>query len=74
MREIGMNQSLFELAQGKSVVFISHRLSTTRKADRIYVMKNGEIVEEGTHKELLQQAGIYHQMWVTQAGKYFDWN
>lgn len=72
--EYSMNQSLFEMAQGKSVVFISHRLSTTRKADRIYVMKNGEIIEEGTHKELLEQSGIYHQMWVTQAGKYFDLN
>ena len=42
---------------------IAHRLSTVINADQIFVLKDGSIVEKGTHKELLEQNGIYHNMW-----------
>ena len=57
-------------AQHKSVVFISHRLSTTRLADRIYMLENGRIIEEGSHNELLERKVKYAQMWKAQAGQY----
>ena len=54
----------------KTVIFISHRLSTTRIADRIIMLENGRVVEEGTHDELLELNGKYAQMWHVQAGAY----
>ncbi len=48
----------------------SHRLSTTRLADRIYMLENGRIIEEGSHNELLERKGKYAQMWKAQAGQY----
>ncbi|MDE6580398.1 MAG: ABC transporter ATP-binding protein/permease, partial [Ruminiclostridium sp.] len=57
-------------AENKSVIFISHRLSTTRTADRIYMLEKGRIIEEGSHSELLERGGKYVQMWKAQAGQY----
>lgn len=57
-------------AENKSVVFISHRLSTTRIADRIYMLEKGRIIEEGSHAELLSRKGKYAEMWRVQAGQY----
>ena len=57
-------------AKGKTVFYISHRLSTTRDADRILMLENGRIVEEGTHESLLAQNGRYAEMWRVQAGRY----
>lgn len=54
----------------KTVIFISHRLSTTRIADRIFMLENGRIVEEGNHEELLKLGGKYAEMWKVQAGAY----
>ena len=68
--EYELNNAMREMSEQRNVIFISHRLSTTRNADRIYVMRNGEIVEEGTHDTLLGKAGIYHSMWNAQAMKY----
>lgn len=68
--EYNLNQAMIEAAEDKTVVFISHRLSTTVNADRIYVMENGEIIEEGTHAELLAQNGTYAYMFRLQAEKY----
>lgn len=68
--EYHLNQSMLTAAQHKSVVFISHRLSTTRLADRIYMLENGRIIEEGSHNELLERKGKYAQMWKAQAGQY----
>lgn len=68
--EYHLNHSMLTAAEHKSVVFISHRLSTTRIADRIYMLENGRIIEEGSHSELLRQQGKYAQMWCVQAGQY----
>lgn len=68
--EYNLNQAMMEAAQDKTVVFISHRLSTTVNADRIYVMENGEIIEQGTHQELMALNGTYARMFTLQAEKY----
>ena len=68
--EYNLNQAMIEAAQQKTVIFISHRLSTTVNADRIYVMENGEIIESGSHNELMKQNGTYAYMFNLQAEKY----
>lgn len=68
--EYHLNRSMLTAAENKSVAFISHRLSTTRIADRIYMLENGRIIEEGTHSGLLALGGEYAQMWRVQAGQY----
>ena len=68
--EYNLNKSMMEAAKDKTVIFISHRLSTTRNADRIYVVENGEIVESGTHGELMALDGKYAYMFNLQAEKY----
>jgi len=68
--EYHLNQSMLTAAEHKSVVFISHRLSTTRLADRIYMLENGRIIEEGSHDDLLERKGKYALMWKAQAGQY----
>ena len=68
--EYNLNKAMMEAAENKTVIFISHRLSTTRNADRIYVMENGEIVESGTHNELMHKNGKYAYMFNLQAEKY----
>lgn len=51
------------LAQGKTVVMIAHRLSTVRNVDRIYVIRDGTVVEQGTYQDLMAQNGLFRQMW-----------
>ncbi|MDE7247586.1 MAG: ABC transporter ATP-binding protein/permease, partial [Lachnospiraceae bacterium] len=72
LAEYRLNQELNEIAKDKTVVFISHRLSTVCDADCIYMMENGRIVETGTHEELLTRDGKYAAMWKIQAGLYAD--
>jgi len=59
-----------ELAQGKTAVIISHRFSTVRMADRILILKKGEMLELGTHEELLENKGLYHELFTLQAQGY----
>ncbi len=68
--EYQLNHAMIEATKDKTVIFISHRLSTTRLADRIIMLENGQIVEMGTHEELLKRNGKYAQMWRVQAGAY----
>ena len=56
-----------ELIAGNSVLLISHRFSTVRMADRIYVLDQGRIAENGTHDQLMQLGGIYADMYSKQA-------
>ncbi len=68
--EYELNKAMETAAKGKTVFYISHRLSTTRDADRIIMLERGHIIEEGTHSELLARNGKYAEMWNAQAGKY----
>jgi ATP-binding cassette subfamily B protein len=68
--EYNLNKAMRKMAQKKSVIYISHRLSTTRNADRIFMLENGSIIESGTHRELLDLDGKYAAMWNAQAGRY----
>ncbi len=68
--EYQLNHTMLSATGDKTVIFISHRLSTTRNADRIIMLENGRIAEEGSHEELLKLNGKYAQMWKAQAGAY----
>lgn len=70
--EYQLNHSMLGAAHNKSVFFISHRLSTTRLADKIVMLENGRIIEEGSHEDLLNKNGKYAQMWRVQAGQYLE--
>jgi len=59
-----------ELARGRAVVLISHRFSTVRGADRIYILDGGRIIESGTHEELVALGGRYARMYEVQARAY----
>ena len=54
--------------EGKTVIAIAHRLSTIAAMDRLIVIDNGEIVEQGSHQELIDHQGIYAQLWSHQTG------
>ena len=66
--ESAIQQNLSRVFADKTVVVVAHRLSTIRSADRIAVMHDGEIVEQGTHDQLLQAKGRYHALWQVQSG------
>ncbi len=68
--EYRLNKSMLENAENQAVILISHRLSTTKDADRIILLEDGRIAESGTHSELLSGGGIYAKMWNVQAEKY----
>lgn len=68
--EYNLNEAMLEAAKNKTVIFISHRLSSTRMADRIYMLENGSIIEEGSHDELMALGGKYAEMFNLQAEKY----
>ena len=72
LAEYNMYNNMMKLSEGKGVVFISHRLSSARMADRIYLMKDGKIVEQGSHDEMMQLNGFYHEMFLLQAQNYQD--
>jgi len=68
--EYELNHTILDYAKDKTVVFISHRLSTTRMADRILMFADGKLIESGTHDELMAQNGKYAEMFRLQAEKY----
>jgi ATP-binding cassette subfamily B multidrug efflux pump len=66
--EAAIQQTLYQLMEGKTVVAIAHRLSTIAQMDRIIVMDQGRVIEEGTHDSLLAAKGQYARFWARQSG------
>ena len=67
--ELAIQQSLAQISQGRTTLLIAHRLSTVKQADQIFVLRHGEIVEQGTHHALLQQDRLYANLWKLQTGE-----
>lgn len=67
-----IQSALEKLMKGRTSIVVAHRLSTISKLDRIIVLKNGRIREQGTHDELLKQKGIYAKLWAHQSGGFID--
>ena len=66
--ELAIQTSLNALMQGKTVIAIAHRLSTIAAMDRLIVLDQGKIVEEGDHRTLLANGGLYARLWAHQSG------
>ena len=67
-----IQEALWKLMEGRTAIVIAHRLSTIQKMDRIIVMSAGEIVEQGTHKELLRNKSVYADLWARQSGGFME--
>ncbi len=70
--EVLIQDALWKLMEGRSTIVIAHRLSTIQKMDRIIVLHEGSIVEEGTHKTLLKRGGTYAKLWSHQSGGFIE--
>ncbi len=70
--ETAIQEALSELMNGKTTIAIAHRLSTIQKMDRIIVMHDGNIVEDGTHTELIEKKGIYFELWSHQTAGFIE--
>ena len=70
MSEYEIFENMLKACEGKTVIFISHRLSSTVMADKIYMLEEGRIIEQGSHEELMKQNGKYAEMYRMQAKKY----
>ena len=68
--EYNMYRNMLTATDGETVIFISHRLSATRDADRIYMFEHGTVIEQGSHTELMELNGKYAEMWKLQAQNY----
>lgn len=67
-----IQDALWKLIEGRTAIVIAHRLSTIQKMDRIIVLKDGKIEEEGSHKELLLKGGVYAELWQHQTGGFLE--
>jgi ATP-binding cassette subfamily B protein len=67
-----IQEALWKLMEGRTAIVIAHRLSTIQKMDRIVVLEDGKIAEEGTHKELLTDNGTYAKLWAHQSGGFLE--
>jgi ATP-binding cassette subfamily B protein len=70
--EHAINETLSRVAQGRTVISVTHRLSSANRADCIFLLKNGSIVEQGKHQDLIAKNGPYSQLWQKQSGFYFE--
>jgi ATP-binding cassette subfamily B multidrug efflux pump len=70
--EAAIQENLYRLMQGKTVIAIAHRLSTIAAMDRLVVMDKGRIIEEGSHEELIALGGLYARLWRRQSGGFID--
>ena len=70
--EVLIQTALWKLMEHRTAIVIAHRLSTIQKMDRIVVFDEGKIVEEGSHKQLLSQKGIYAKLWAHQSGGFLE--
>ena len=70
--EYELNKSICTESENKTMVFISHRLSTTRMVDKIYMLSNGRIIEQGSHDELIKMNGEYARLFMIQAERYAE--
>jgi len=68
--EAMIQDALKTLMKNKTVIVIAHRLSTIMQMDRILVMQDGEVVDQGTHADLLDRRGLYKKLWSIQAGSF----
>ncbi len=59
-------ETIETLTAGRTVIFVTHRLRSIVRADRIYLLQEGEVAEFGSHDELLARRGIYYRLWQTQ--------
>ena len=67
-----IQEALAELMKGRTSIVIAHRLSTISKLDRIIVMHDGEIIEDGNHDKLLKKKGQYARLWAHQSGGFIE--
>ena len=67
-----IQDALWKLMEGRTAIVIAHRLSTIQRMDRIIVLEDGKIVEQGSHKELLENKGIYAGLWAHQSGGFIE--
>ncbi len=70
--EAAIQESLEHLMQNKTVIAIAHRLSTIAKMDRLIVLDQGHIIEQGSHQQLIAQNGLYAQLWARQSGGFIE--
>ena len=66
--EAAIQENLNRLMDGKTVIAIAHRLSTIAQMDRLVVLEHGNIIEQGSHAELIEQNGVYARLWARQSG------
>ena len=67
--EAALQRSLSRISKQRTTMIIAHRLSTIVHADKVVVMEQGRISEEGTHSSLLEEGGVYRELWAVQSGE-----
>jgi ATP-binding cassette subfamily B protein len=74
IEESKLFEKIYEYSTGKTAIIVTHRMALAKLADRVLVMKNGKIVQDGTHEHLLQEEGEYKELYQTQMRWYMQSN